>query len=443
MAAATILIVALGGGAFWLFHISTGVATPTPETAQRQAAVTEEPAVAVLPFANMSNDPTLDYFADGVTETMTAGLSRSPEIRVVARTSAAVYKGKFVDIRQIGQELGARYILEGSVQKGTNRVRIIAQLIDTTTGDHVWSDRYDSEGTDALALQDEVTEKVIGSLAGRHGLIRKKEYDQAWGKDRAKLDEYDYYLRGHQLVYQFTGEGTLQALSVLQEGLQRNPGSPLLRIQSAWAYFQLVYGGWSKDAAGDLKQAYDLTEQSLGSSELSPMSKLEAHLLKAWLEIYHKNDWDQAWRERSIVLSLNPNEASAVAVMSELAVQAGKPDEALTSLMHPGIFWDPSYIFTSLQFHLGLAYYMKGNYQAALEHLQQESNLDPMFTLAFLAATYAQLDRLDEARATVAQISEKNQDATVEVVKSAWVFRYSTDGDRLFGALRKAGLPEK
>jgi tetratricopeptide (TPR) repeat protein len=129
--------------------------------------------------------------------------------------------------------------------------------------------------------------------------------------------------------------------------------------------------------------------------------------------------------------------------MSELAVQAGKPDEALASLTRPGIYWDPTYVFTSQEFHLGFAYFMKGDYHTALEHLQKETTLDPLYTLAFLAASYAELGRLDEARATVAKIREKNPDATLDVVRSVWAFRYEADTERLLGALRKAGLPEK
>jgi adenylate cyclase len=389
----------------------------------------------------MSGDPMLDYFADGVTETMIIGLSRSPVIRVVARTSSAAYKDTAIDVRQIGKELGVRYVLEGSVQKGSKKLRIVAQLIDAGTGDHVWGERYDREGDDALALQDEITERIIGSIGGDLGLIRKKEYEQAWGKDRANLEEYDYYLRGHQLFNRLTREDTHQAIAVWQEGLNRYPNSSLLNIKLGWGYYQLVYGGWSTDPAGDLQRAFELAEQGLAGKNLAPIGKYSGHLLKAWLQIYYKNDWDQAWREREIALALNPNDPVVIAMMAEMAIQAGRPDDAIVSLSRD-VSWDSSQFFSTPHFRFGMAYFMKGEYQAALEHLKREPNLQPMYTLTFLAATYAELGRLDEARATVAKILEANPKVSEAVIRTAWPFRYEADAERLIGALRKAGLPK-
>ena len=140
------------------------------------------PTIAVLPLTNMSGDPTLKYFADGATENLIGNLARSPQIKVIARTSTDAYKGKAVDIRQIGKELGARYVLEGSVQKSADKVRIVAQLIDARDGEHVWAERFDRQGADPLALQDEVTENIVGTLAGDTGIIKKKQYEEEWGR---------------------------------------------------------------------------------------------------------------------------------------------------------------------------------------------------------------------------------------------------------------------
>ena len=435
MLATAAAVVAIGSGTLWNFY-----PRGTADSAQRQS-IAAAPSVAVLPFTNVSGDATLDYFADGVTETLTAGLSRSPALRVIARTSAAAYKGKAIDVRQIGRELGAQYVLEGSVQKGTERVRIVAQLIDAATGDHVWADRQD-EAADALALQDQVADRVIGSVAGNHGLIRKKEYEQAWGKESASLDEYDYFLRGQDLVERFTEQDTLEALAVWKEGLARNPDSGLLHIGLGWAHFQMVYGAWSKEPAADLKRAFELAEQGLAVRALPPIGKYTGHLLRAWLQIYYRNDWDQAWREREIVLALSPNDGATIAVMAELAIQYGEPDVAIAALTRGGISWDASYMFSTPYFRLGMAYFMKGEYETALEQLRREPNLDPLYTLTFLAATYAELGRLDEANATVGKIRAANPSATLVRIRSVWVFRDEADSERLIGALRKAGLPE-
>ena len=161
----------------------------------------------------------------------------------------------------------------------------------------------------------------------------------------------------------------------------------------------------------------------------------------AWLQIFHKNDWDQAWREREIVLALNPNDPVAIAAMAELAIQAGRPDEAIASLRRD-IAWDSTFFMSSPHFRLGMAYFMKGAYPTALEHLKRESNLEPLYTLTFLAATYAELGQIDEARATVARILEAKPEASLAVIRASWPFRYEADTERLIGALRKAGLPE-
>jgi adenylate cyclase len=321
-------------------------------------------------------------------------------------------------------------------------VRIVAQLIETRTGDHVWADHYDGEAADALALQDQVASKVIGTLGGNHALIRKHEYEQEWGKDRASLDEYDYYLRSLQLFEKLTEKDTLQDLAVLQEGLDRNPESGLLRIEVGWAHYQLYYGGWSKDPTADLKQAWDLMEQGLAAKSLPPIAKYAGHLLRAWLLFSYKKDWDQAWHERDTVLALNPNDASTIAVMAELAIQYGRPDDAIASLTRPGISWDTSVPWTSPYVRLGFAYFMKGEYQKALDYLQQEPNLDPMYKLTFLAATYAELGRVEDAKATVQKIREGNPAASLALVGSVWVFRQKADSEHLISALRKAGLPE-
>ena len=196
----------------------------------------------------------------------------------------------------------------------------MAQLIDGGTGDHVWGERYDREGTDALALQDEVVEKVIGSLAGNHGLIRKKEYEQSWGKDQASLEEYDYYLRGHHLWIDSRGKIRTKPLP---SGRRGSIASQIYRsCVSNWAgaISNSPYGGWSTDFAGDVQRAFELAEQGLAGKNLSPIGKYSGHSLMAWLQIYHKNDWDQAWREREIVLALNPNDPVAIATMAELAI---------------------------------------------------------------------------------------------------------------------------
>jgi adenylate cyclase len=227
----------------------------------------------------MSGDPGLQYFADGTTENVIANLARSPQIKVVARTSTDAYKGKSVDIRQIGKELGARYVLEGSIQKSAEKMRIVAQLIDTRNGDHVWAETFDRQGSDPLALQDEVSESVVRTLAGDTGLIKKKQYEDEWGKDTARLDEWDYYLRGHELLQRFTKEDTNKAAQIWEEGLAKYPDSALLKAKLGWASYQRWFHGWSADASGEAQKAIRYAQEALAAPGAPPLALGLAHWL--------------------------------------------------------------------------------------------------------------------------------------------------------------------
>ncbi len=195
---------------------------------QQPAAVAREPSIAILPFTNMSGDPAQDYLGPGIAEDIITMLSSFPTLRVVSRTSSFVYD-KPVKVQQIGEDLNVSYVLEGSVRKTGNQVRVTAQLIDAVTGDHVWADRYSEEGGDVAVLQDEVANKLYGTLAGLRGEVMKKEEADAWSKSSPSLEEYDYYLRGHQLFFRFNKEDNAKARQVWQEGLAKFPDSALLR----------------------------------------------------------------------------------------------------------------------------------------------------------------------------------------------------------------------
>src|SRR5262245_10745403 len=173
----------------------------------RVAAPGTFPSLAVLPFEDLSPDKSLGYLGDGVAEDIITMLSRFPDLKVVSRTSSFGYKGKPTDVRQIGKDLGVGYVLEGSVRKEGDKARIVAQLIDTNSGEHVWADRVDKASADPWLLQDEVTSNIVGTLTGEKGIVRQADYRSAWGKDTARLEEYDYYLRGHEQLMTFTKEG--------------------------------------------------------------------------------------------------------------------------------------------------------------------------------------------------------------------------------------------
>src|ERR1700722_12249594 len=214
----------------------------------RSVAASHFPTIAVLPFDDLSPDKSLGYLGDGVSEGIIGMLSRFTDLSGTARNSSFVYKGKPVDIRQVGHDLNVDYALEGSVRKEADQTRVTAQLIDAKTGEHVWAEHYDKAGNDPSALQDEATEKIVRAIAGDLGVIKKAQYRDAWAKDTASLSEYDYYLRTHDLINTASSkEETDRAARVAEEGLAKYPDSNLIKIQLAWAPFTAAWNAYSDD----------------------------------------------------------------------------------------------------------------------------------------------------------------------------------------------------
>jgi TolB-like protein/class 3 adenylate cyclase len=258
VAAGVVLAIVCGAGAWSLF-----VRAPIePSTVPATAAMTSpEPAIAVLPFTNMSGDPAEDYLGAGLAEDIITVLSTFPSLRVASRTSSFTYD-KPVKVQQVGRELGVRYVLEGSVRKAADRVRVTAQLIDAQTGDHVWANRFDEEAVDVVALQEQVANQIYASLAGLTGEVRKDEEQHSWSKSAPSLAEYDYYLRGHQLFFHFTPEDNVRAQQVWREGLAHFPNSTLLRIKLAFSYMEPIAEGWTEPTERDIKTAWQFGKQA-------------------------------------------------------------------------------------------------------------------------------------------------------------------------------------
>ena len=215
------------------------------EAPSTQAVSSTVPAVAVLPFDDLSADQNLGYFGDGVAEDIITALSRFPDLVVVARSSSLAYKGKGVDIRQVGRELGVGYVVEGSVRKDGDKLRIVSQLIDTKNGEHVWAERFDRTGTNPWELQDEVTGMIVSAMTGDPRALKQAQYRQTWGKGATTLEEYDYYLRGHDQYIRYTKEGIERSGEIWREGLAKFPSSTSAKGEARLA---------PRDACDDLRQ---------------------------------------------------------------------------------------------------------------------------------------------------------------------------------------------
>ena len=286
------------------------------------------PSIAVLPFDNMGGDPALSYFGDGVAEDIISMLARAPDLTVIARNSSFTYKGKATDVRQVGKELGVSYVLEGSVRKDADKVRIVAQLVDARTGEHVWAERFDKSGTDPWALQDEVTGRIIGALTGEAGQLKRAQYREVWGKDATNLREYDYYLRGHDLLMQLTPEGNAEAGRIWTQGLAEFPNSALLRIKLGFSHAFEVVNGWSDEPAEDIRRAGQLVREAFAMKGLSPLEKKLAHYLFAYVHSL-EGDLQAAVQEAELAVALAPNDAFLRGDCSQFHTYAGNYDKAI------------------------------------------------------------------------------------------------------------------
>jgi TolB-like protein/tetratricopeptide (TPR) repeat protein len=423
-----LLVLLIAGGALWSLYPDKG-----PPTKPR--------SLAVLPFVNLSNDPTLDYFSDGITENITGGLARSPDLHVTSRTSTASFKGKNIDIRQIGKDLNVRYVLEGSVQKGADKVRIVAQLIDARSGDHVWTETFDRVGNDPLALQDEVTGKVISSLAGHEGAIQKTQYDEAWGKDRASLQEYDYLLRGHSYFLRWTKEDMAKAREIFQEGLANFPDSALMRIKIGWTYYQDWSNGWSAKPEEDLRRAHELAHEGLARPAAPPIAQWYGHYLLALTQLRYKRDIEAAVREAELARKLALYDPFTLTELSEIFVWAGKPTQAIDWLQDAR-HRSPS-LCCSGQVTLGWAYNQTGQFNRAIQELQScGDNCWPFGKNWNLMISNFRLGRMKEARAAAEEMRKLRPDFTVAQARDEEYYKNAADTERELNELRQMGFPE-
>ena len=409
--------------------------------APSHVATAHVPAIAVLPFDDMSPDKSLGYLGDGVSEDIITMLSRFPDLSVIARNSSFTYKGKPVDIRQIGRDLNADYALEGSVRKDADQIRITAQLIDAQTGQHVWAERYDKAGKDPLALQDEVTGKIVGAMTGEKGQVKQGQYHEAWGRDAANLGEYDYYLRGHDIFMNAKSkEDNDRAGRIWEEGLAKYPDSNLLKVKLGWYHMKAGWRWWSDDVAAEFRKAGELSRAVLAANNLSPQVKRLAHWLFAQV-LTTEGDFDRAATEADAAIALAPYDSSLIADLSSVLIASGKPDKALewidlATTRDPGSARDMAY-------NRGLALRVLGKYEDALAAFRQ-ANYPDSDTRIHLAIALVRLGRIDEARAEVRAYLEKNDPKfTGGAWRMAWFYRDPSIVDTEVADLAKAGLPQK
>ncbi|SRR6266446_142598 len=411
----------------------------TPAIPGREA---DRPSVAVLPFANLSGDPRQDYLSDGITEDITTELSRFSELRVIARNSSFQYKGKAVDIRQVGRKLGARYVLEGSVRRSGDRIRIAAQLIDAVTGAHRWAERYDRELVDVFAVQDEVVRAIVAILAAH---VNRAETERALLKPPVAWEAYEYYLRGAEAFFLHMNRRTKASLynarRLLEQSLAIDPDYARAAAVLSWthlhAYIEPFDGDYLSPAALDL--AHELAETAV---------HLDAHLPQARAQLGHvllfKRRHDAAILEFERAFQLNPNYIDyRYARALTFAGEHARAIEVLEANIRLDAFQPLSDAFAFMGC-ASFANYMLKRYGDAVRLARECTSRLPnlQWPHLSLAAAYAQSEQFEEARAEAAEALRINPGFTIERWKRLAVYKDPKDVEHRIDGLRKAGLPE-
>jgi adenylate cyclase len=408
-----------------------GTAAPRPSR-QGNGGPSDRPSIAVLPFVNISGDPEQEYFSDGLTEDLIIDLSKVSGLFVIARNSAFRYKGRPVRIEDVGRDLGVRYVLEGSVRKAGERVRISAQLLDTATGYHVWAERYDRELRDIFALQDDVTQKIVGALQVK--LTPNDESRLGCGCP-CDVDAYDCCLRGVEFFHRLTKECNAQARRLFEDTLERDPNYAL-----AYAYLARTYNAewgmmWTDDRSV-LDRAFALAKKAVA---LDPGLAV-AHAALAHVYLWRKHH-DEAVAAARTAVALNPNDADAHATLAEVLSWSGRHEEASEEVRqalrlnpHP----PPAYLATLARVHM-----FRGRNREAAAVLREALEQDPGYAPAhfLLALVHASAGRADEARAEAVKATRRGKRLSVERLRERLPYKDEAALDRTLARFREAVTP--
>jgi adenylate cyclase len=398
-------------------------------------ALPDRPSIAVLPFQNMSGDPEQEYFADGMVEDIITGLSRSRSLFVIARNSSFTYKGKVVDIKQVGRDLGVRYVLEGSVRKAGNRVRITGQLIEASTGNHIWAERFDGELEDIFDLQDRVTSSVIGAI---YPSIRFAEIERSRRKRPQDLSAYDYAMRAMPHVWALEKDESAKALEMLDAAIAIDPKYPLALSLAGWCHAQRSVYNWADDTAGTQALALTLAERA---AELSGDDPLVLAVLGAVHTFVRNYGTARVLLERAV--TLDPSAAWAWSRLGWLENYTDRPERALENFERALRLSPLDPMNFNNYVGIGSSHEISGNYEkaAALYLRALDERPHAVWIYRNLAPTFAGAGRMEDAKKAYAVVMRSYPDLTISKFKQAMVFSPATL-DRMAENLRKLGLPD-
>ena len=412
-------------------------ATESVEIAQSASTLPRKPSIAVLPFANMSGDPEQEYFADGMVEDIITALSRFNQLFVIARNSSFTYKGRAVDVRQVAKELGVHFVLEGSVRRAGNKVRITGQLIDAATGAHLWADRFDGALEDVFDLQDKITASVVGAI---EPTLRKVEIERARRRPVENLDAYDLYLRALPHVYAFRPDENLAGLELLRKAIDLDPAYAPALAYAAWCLEQRLVRGWPPVGDDDRERAIALARRAVAAGSEDAMALVAA----GFVLVMVARDYDTGLDAVRRALKLNPGSGFVALLASAAFCFGSNAEEALMqaeramalSPLDPGFF-----MFLSIA---GFAHLFSGRPDQAMDLEKRSIALYPDWDTAYwvLVAAYVQLDRLADARVALAKLRSLSPGLTVSGARQRLPIRNPASLDMVLDGMRQAGLPE-
>jgi len=390
-------------------------------------------SLAVLAFTNLSDDPEQEYFADGISEDIIIGLSKNRHLSVISRNSTFAFKGKPVPVRDIGQELGAQFVLEGSVRKAGQRIRVAAKLIDSVSDRHLWAEIYDRDSDDIFAVQDEVVSSIVHALGAIDGAIEKSARRRITGTSDTNPTAYDCYLRAQGHLYRHGDSGYDEAETFYKKAIELDPGFARAYSGLALLHFQRFKKYFTVSFEGMVRETHDLALHAL---RLDPDDYLAHWVLGLLYSYFGKHAQSLAEFDRA--LHINPNDANLLADFADYLVYCGRAEEALEHCQR-AIRLNPN-CPDFYRWNLGFTYFHLGRYEDALVSLEQMTSPDQARRL--LAASYAHLGRLNEARSVAEEFMKVNPGFSIREWARTEPYTDPNERQRYVSGLRKAGLPE-
>jgi adenylate cyclase len=411
------------------YHVRLDGIAPTAPAAP---ALPEKPSIAVLPFQNMSGDQEQEYFADGMTEDLITDLSKVSGLFVIARNSSFVYKGRPVKVQEIGRDLGVRFVLEGSIRKAGNRVRITAQLIDAGSGGHLWAERFDRDLTDIFSTQDEVVEKIVGALAVT---LTRGEEQRLRRRGTGNVEAYEYWLRARELGLRGTRESVAQARAMHRRAIEIDGNFAAPHAGLSLAAITDYINDWAPDPAQALDEGERWARRALELNDQEPGSHLALGNVLLW-----RRDHEGALAEFGRMIALDPNFALGHTATGFALMYAGRAAEALEPIAM-SMRLDPHYSSIVLHF-LAQANFSLGNYETAAQQLLDRIARNPSTDASrmLLASCYGHLGRTQDARAAWAELLKVNPDFSLMQRARVLPYKQASDFQRIAEGLAKAGL---